>query len=138
MNRKQFIEAQGATCKNWQWSWSFINEKKKIIIFGAWDMHTDGQSTLILSEDWESNENGRKRPGYGQSRAHIRLVEEEGYELQTYPIICANPEKAKAGIEPAKIERFEPRLSKKILKRNRNEWRACDSEQVMHSFFSSL
>ena len=67
-----------------------------------------------------------------------RASEEESYKLQTYPIICANPEKAKAGIEPAKIERFEPRLSKKILKRNRNEWRTCDSEQVMNSFFSSL
>ena len=112
MNRKQFIEKQGATCKNWQWSWSFINEKKKIIIFGAWDMHTDGHITLILSEDWERNKNGKKQPGYGESREHIRLVEEEGYELQTYPIICANPENAKARVEPAEIERFEPQLSK--------------------------
>ena len=42
-----------------------------------------------------------------------RASEEESYKLQTYPIICANPEKAKAGIEPAKIECFEPRSSKK-------------------------
>ncbi len=31
MNRKQFIESQGATCKNWTWSWSFVNEKEKTI-----------------------------------------------------------------------------------------------------------
>ncbi|MBZ6758337.1 HNH endonuclease, partial [Klebsiella grimontii] len=25
MNRKQFIQSRGATCRNWTWSWSFIN-----------------------------------------------------------------------------------------------------------------
>ncbi|MDU1358416.1 MAG: HNH endonuclease, partial [Enterobacter sp.] len=24
MNRKQFIQSRGATCRNWTWSWSFI------------------------------------------------------------------------------------------------------------------
>lgn len=35
MNRKQFIQGQGATCKNG--SWSFISHDRQIVIFGAWD-----------------------------------------------------------------------------------------------------
>ena len=53
MSRKKFIESQGATCKNWTWSWSFINEAKKFIIFGAWDVYDEGNMTLIFSEDWK-------------------------------------------------------------------------------------
>ena len=37
MNRKQFIQSQGATCNNWNWSWSFISHDRQIVIFGAWD-----------------------------------------------------------------------------------------------------
>ena len=40
MKRKQFIESFGATCKNWTWSWSFVNHDEKLVIFGAWDDHT--------------------------------------------------------------------------------------------------
>ena len=83
MSRKQFIESQGATCKNWTWSWSFINEAEKFIIFGAWDVYDDGDMTLILSEDWEISRRGGRQPGYPQSREHIRLIEEEGYKLKT-------------------------------------------------------
>jgi len=75
MNRKNFIESQGATCHNWQWSWSFINENEKVIIFGAWDLFTEGNTSLIFSEDWQAYSGGRKAPGYNQSREHIRLIE---------------------------------------------------------------
>lgn len=37
MNRKQFIQSRGATCRNWMWSWSFINHDEQFVIFGAWD-----------------------------------------------------------------------------------------------------
>ncbi|HDY85591.1 MAG TPA: HNH endonuclease, partial [Methylophaga sp.] len=87
MSRKKFIESQGATCRNWTWSWSFINESEKVIIFGAWDTNTDGDTSLILSDTWEYSGKGRKQPAYEQSREHIRLIEEEGYELKTFPII---------------------------------------------------
>ncbi len=86
MSRKQFIESQGATCKNWTWSWSFINKSEKFIIFGAWDIHNDGNTTLILGEDWATSRKGGKQPGYPQSREHIRLIEEEGYQLKTFPM----------------------------------------------------
>lgn len=50
--RKAFIESLGATCRNWTWSWSFINERERKIIFGAWDINTSGGRALILSDDW--------------------------------------------------------------------------------------
>jgi len=60
MNRKQFIESEGATCRNWTWSWSFINENDKVIIFGAWDQHSKGNTSEIFSEDWRLSQKGKK------------------------------------------------------------------------------
>jgi len=65
MTRKSFIESVGATCNNWQSSWSFINEKERFIIFGAWEHHRVGNKTLIFSKDWEyAKESKRKKPGF--------------------------------------------------------------------------
>ena len=86
MNRKQFIESQGATCRNWYWSWSFINETDKFIIFGAWDVYDSGNKTLILSKDWAISRKDKRCPGYRQSREHIRLIEEDSYQLKTFPM----------------------------------------------------
>jgi 5-methylcytosine-specific restriction protein A len=124
MSRKQFIESQGATCKNWTWSWSFVNEAEKFIIFGAWDVYDDGNMTLILSEDWEISRKGSRQRGYPQSREHIRLIEEEGYKLKTFPM-----EYEAAGEEegaPAKIKGFTQNLSDKKLIRIDNSWYASD------------
>lgn len=126
MNRKQFIESQGATCRNWTWSWSFINEREKVIIFGAWDLHTDGNTSLILSEDWQFSRKGRKQPAYDQSREHIRLIEEEGYQLKTFPMKYSDANKDEDGVGPAKIEGFEPKLTSKSLKRVGGSWYASD------------
>lgn len=126
MNRKQFIESQGATCRNWTWSWSFINEKEKVIIFGAWDVYTEGNTSLILSEDWRISKRGRKQPAYEQSREHIRLVEEEGYQLKTFPIKYSDANKDDEGNGPAKIEGFDPVLTNKTLKNIGNSWYASD------------
>ena len=52
MGRKKFIESFGATCDNWTWSWSFVNEKEKFVIFGVRDVHIDIDKALILGEDW--------------------------------------------------------------------------------------
>ncbi|MCW0312025.1 hypothetical protein NB694_001825 [Pantoea ananatis] len=30
MNRKQFIQSEGATCSNWTWSWSFVNHENDL------------------------------------------------------------------------------------------------------------
>jgi 5-methylcytosine-specific restriction enzyme A len=120
MNRREFIESQGATCKNWQWSWSFINKAKRIIIFGAWDRDTVGKQTRIFSDDWERNRHG-KNPGYSQSREHIRLVEEEGYQLMTFPM---HREDHKDG--HAKIGGFSPTLTKRKLTRVGRDWFASE------------
>ncbi len=114
MSRKQFIESQGATCKNWQWSWSFINEKERIIIFGALDVCPNGE---ILCEKWQTNE-GRKQPGYRQSREHIRRIEEDGYRLMTFPIHFDG----KAG----RIVEFTPELTEKTLEKVGTDWCAVD------------
>ena len=126
MSRKQFIESHGATCRNWTWSWSFINEKDKTIIFVAWDRRTQGNTCHIFSEGWQTNEKGRKLPGYEQSREHIRLIEEKRYQLKTFPQIYSDAYKNKDGIGPAKIEGFIPELTVKSLKRVGSEWYASD------------
>jgi 5-methylcytosine-specific restriction enzyme A len=127
MNRKQFIESQGATCRNWTWSWSFVNEKEKTIIFGAWDLHTEGNTSLILSEDWQISRMGRKQPAYEQSREHIRLIEEEGYQLKTFPMKYSDANKDEDGFGPARIEGFVPKLTSKSLKKVGPSWYASDN-----------
>lgn len=126
MNRKQFIKSQGATCRNWTWSWSFINEKEKLIIFGAWDLHTEGNTSLILSEEWRLSRKGSKQPAYEQAREHIRLIEEEGYKLMTFPMKYSDANKDKGGFGRAKIDGFEPRVTEKSLIRVGNKWYASD------------
>ena len=132
MNRKQFIESQGATCRNWTWSWSFVNSKDKVIIFGAWDRHTEGNAQLILSEDWALNHEGRKNAGYEQSREHIRLIEQEGYRLKTFPLIYSDEKQDENGYGPAKISGFTEKLSPKNLKKVGPNWYASDGEPINH------
>ena len=43
-SRRAFIESVGATCQNWQWSWSFVNHSERFVAFGAWDVNTMGFS----------------------------------------------------------------------------------------------
>jgi len=129
MSRKQFIESLGATCKNWNWSWSFINEAEKTVIFGAWDRNDIGNMSLILSDRWITDEQGRrKNPGYSQSREHIRLVEEEGYKLLTFPMEYSDDNKDVDGIGPAKIGGFTPEVTQKELVKVGEDWYASDSE----------
>jgi 5-methylcytosine-specific restriction protein A len=126
MSRKSFIQSHGATCKNWTWSWSFVNEEKQTVIFGAWDKNTEGSRSLILNEVWAKNKAGRKNPAYPQSRQHIRLVEEQGYKLLTFPIIFSGELQDEDGVGPAKIKGFEPTLTKKSLVRVGGKWYASD------------
>lgn len=127
MSRKQFIESKGATCKNWTWSWSFINEAEQFIIFGAWDVYDDGNMALILSEDWEINRKGRRLLGYPQSREHVRLIEEEGFKLKTFPMEYMEADKEEGS--PAKIKGFTPKLTDKKLIRIDTGWYASNKTQ---------
>lgn len=130
MSRKQFITSHGATCRNWNWSWSFINESERFVIFGAWDRWDDGQSALILSERWTITKKGQKARGYPQSREHIRLIEEEGYRLLTFPMKYSDELKGDDESGPGKIGGFEPVLTEKILFRRGVEWYAEDPSAV--------
>jgi len=128
MNRKKFIESLGATCKNWTWSWSFINEEAKTIIFGAWDTHDDGNMSRILSEKWQIKHDGKKASGYGQSIEHIRLIEEEGYKLLTFPMEYSDANKEVDGTGPAKIAGFDTEVTPKELIRIGGDWYASDEK----------
>ncbi|PHZ84312.1 HNH endonuclease [Paremcibacter congregatus] len=128
MNRKEFIKSNGADCQNWLWSWSFVNHKDKIVIFGAWDVHTKGQRTLVLSMDWAITDQGRRAPGFNQSREHIRLIEEEGYSLKTFVICFSGDNQDSDGNGPSKLKGFEPVLEDKYLTREGKEWFASTYE----------
>lgn len=128
-SRREFIESLGATCQNWQWSWSFVNKAERCVIFGAWDIHTAGRHSLILSGKWKAKNTGRKNPGYSQSREHIRLVAEEGYSLKTFPMKWGGPSRDDSGDGAAKIEDFDPILSARGLLQLGDDWYATDLTQ---------
>lgn len=129
MSRKTFIESQGATCKNWNWSWSFVNNAERFVIFGAWDRDTNGRTARIFSEDWRVNVKGQKSKGYDQSREHIRLIEEEGFRLLTFPM-RASDASWKDGQIP-KIESFTPEITEKTLSRVGENWYAADPDATI-------
>ena len=129
MSRQKFIESLGATCRNWQWSWSFVNESERFVIFGAWDRHTIGGAAMILSEDWQIRR-GKKATGYDQSRQHIRLVEEEGYRLKTFPMEYSDAHTDNQGDGPAKIGRFSPEITEKTVTKVGRAWYAIDPSTI--------
>ena len=81
---------------------------------------------MILSETWMTNSRDRKNPGFKQSRDHIRLVEEEGYKLKTFPMEYSDARKGEDGTGPATIGGFTPRLSDRRLTKIGNAWYASD------------
>ncbi|HZL77529.1 MAG TPA: HNH endonuclease [Candidatus Limnocylindrales bacterium] len=126
MNRKQFIQSHGATCDNWNWSWSFVNEPKRIVIFGAWDRLISGRRAKIFSKAWVIDAKGRASKGFKQSLEHIRLIEEEGYKLYTFPMQPVE-ETWQDDVIP-KIKSFTPELTAKKLVRIGDEWFAAETD----------
>ena len=131
MTRKQFIESTGAPCKNWNWSWSFINDSERLIIFGAWDRFTNGRIAMIFSEDWRVNNRGHKSAGYNQSREHVRLIEEEGYRLMTFPMEYTEASGEDDKNAGPRIGGFTQELSEKKLTRVGRAWYAADSNPTI-------
>ena len=124
MSRRDFIESNGATCRNWQWSWSFINEARRVIIFGAWDTHTSDNRSLILDEAWERSHAGRRQPGYTQALEHIRLVEAGAYTLQTFPLTYSGERRDSSGHGPATIGDLSSDLRQRTLIKVGRKWYA--------------
>jgi 5-methylcytosine-specific restriction protein A len=127
MSRKQFIESHGATCNNWRSSWSFINEAEKFVIFGAWDKDTRDESAMILSKDWGQTCSGGRNRRYSEARENIRLVEEAGYRLMTFPMKFARAHGEDSKSSTAKIDGFTAQLSEKTLISDGYAWYAVDS-----------
>ena len=112
MSRKRFIESHRAECRNWVWSWSFVNRTERFVIFGEWQNDPHTPKGIILSSEWEFKENGRKQPGYEQSMEHIHLIQNEKYELKTFPMIMELPHDRNT---TAKISKFDYELTTKSL-----------------------
>lgn len=122
MNRKEFVQDMGATCKNWNWSWSFVNHDEKFVLFGAWDVHVDSIGQLILNEDWEISRKGRRQPGYTQALEHLELIENNGYQLKVFKMTMANPDGD--GDDPSVISAFEAKMVDKSLQKHGKSWYA--------------
>ncbi|MFP8470973.1 HNH endonuclease [Klebsiella grimontii] len=121
MNRKQFIQSRGATCRNWTWSWSFINHDDQLVIFGAWDVERDQERAVILREAWEYNARLRKNPGYTQAVEHIGYIL-GGYDLYTFNMVQATSPDAP---DVAVIQDFERRLEKRFLRKEGAVCQCC-------------
>lgn len=124
MNRKQFILSYGATCRNWTWSWSFINHDEQMVVFGAWDVERDQERAVILREEWEYTAKKKKQPGYTLALEHI------GYILQGYDLYTFNMVHAPRPDDPdiAAIKDFERRLDKRFLRKEGIVWYADFSD----------
>lgn len=132
MSRKQFIESHGASCKNWTWSWSFVNEEQKFVIFGQWSPDADGRQKPIMSEKWKSkantsgaNQTSRISPGYTQALEHLALIE-QGYQLKTFPI-----ERGATDEGTPRIKSFTPQLTDRELRKQGADWYA-DNLPIAH------
>lgn len=111
MNRKAFIQAHGADCRNWNWSWSFVNHSERFVIFGMWQDAQKKWLGLILHKGWEISKKGRKNNGYGQAIEHIRLVEEAGYRLRTFTMVGVPRNPQEGEFSAAAIAEFTPELT---------------------------
>jgi len=127
MNRKQFIESHGATCQNWRnMAWSFINEDKKMVIFGAFNHEMNSRrldnAQLILADSWSHYDNDRKAHGYEPSCEYLEKVLWSGYSLYTFPqkYKLGNPESGSAVV--ADEDFSKAKLTQMALLREGEHW----------------
>jgi hypothetical protein len=125
-SRKQFIESLGAACSNWNWSWSFVNNDEKKIIFGAWQDLMKGNRALIFSNKWKTRD-GRNQSPWPESRENLRLIEEEGYSLHVFTMIM-DPDFNPEGIGRRKIGAFLKDIAEAELLKSEDDWYAIFAE----------
>ncbi|WP_072094014.1 HNH endonuclease [Trabulsiella odontotermitis] len=120
LNRKQFIQSYGATCKNWTWSWSFINHDLQMVIFGAWDSEHEQGRAVILRKEWEFSAKNIRQSGYSQAIEHLQYIH-QGYDLYTFNMVHSpSPENRDVAV----IKDFERRLEKRWLQKEGDVWYA--------------
>jgi len=91
-----------------------------MVIFGAWDVESEQERSVILREKWEYNSNNKKQLGYAQALEHIQLVH-EGYELHTFKMVFSeHPDNP----EVAVIKDFERKLERRFLRKEGAVWYA--------------
>jgi len=124
MSRRKFIESVGASCRNWRSSWAFVDKARHIVIFGAWDTGTQGSTSLILDRAWERGASGRKNAAFAEALEYVGLVEQEGYGLQTFPMVYTELAVDEHGRSSGLIGAFRPELSDKVLHHVAGKWYA--------------
>jgi 5-methylcytosine-specific restriction protein A len=127
MNRKTFIQSQGATCKNWTWSWAFVNHKEKIVIFGAWDIFKERTMYKIFSDEWVYSNGGRKNPGYPEAKEYINLIVNQNYKLKIFLMIYSNVLRDENENGPARIKKIIPNLLDMELLKIGTNWYATEA-----------
>ncbi|WP_081969347.1 HNH endonuclease [Paracoccus sanguinis] len=133
--RRNFIESLGGKCRNWRWSWAFVNHDRRWVIFGAWTDREEGKRQLILSDDW-SVRRGRANPAYSEGIEYLNLVQSRGYTLFTFRMVRAK----KTGTErtPASIKEFTGSLTQRRLERVGREYWAIETDfQIPNEAVSS-
>lgn len=134
MNRKQFIQSRGATCRNWTWSWSFINHDEQQVIFGAWDTEREKERAVILREEWEYSSRDKRQPGYTQAIAVIkdferrldhRFLRKEGSVW--YADFAASPFPDELAVPGEYIEGAKKQIMVNAFERDPQARRACIS-----------
>lgn len=133
MSRKKFMESYGATNRNARYGWAFVNHEKKEVYFGAWDVNTNRERSLIFSMDWEFNNDGRRVNAFGEALEYIKLVENEGYSLRTFPIIWDEDNDGYSDTGSAKIKEYIKEVSEMSLEVIGNEYYALGNHNAKYS-----
>ncbi|WP_288929379.1 hypothetical protein [uncultured Maritimibacter sp.] len=116
MSRKKFIMSLGASCKNWNWSWSFVNHSDQCVYFGAWKEELTARGQVILSETWGPG-TGNTKAAYREATENVQLVEKDGYRLFTFPM-----ERKPTSDGSIKIGKLTPEITPCLLERIGTEW----------------
>lgn len=140
MNRKTFIESQGATCKNWQWSWSFVNKSAGFVIFGVWDNNETAEGGKILGKDWAKNQNGRSNRGYGQSIEHIELITNHNFKLLTFSQFAKrdSDENIMTDARRISIDKIVPVLERRFMFETEDGWYSTPAPMPPASSYKEL
>ncbi|HAS6230861.1 TPA: HNH endonuclease [Vibrio vulnificus] len=133
MSRKKFMESYGATNRNARYGWAFVNHEGKEVYFGAWDVNTDRDRSLILAMNWEFNNEGRKVNAFGEALEYIKLVENEGYSLRTFPIIWDEDNDGYADTGSAKIKEYIEEVSDMSLEVIDGDYYAVGNHKAKYS-----
>ncbi len=133
MSRKKFMESYGATNRNSRYGWAFVNHEEKQVYFGAWDVNTDRDRSLIFSMDWEFNNEGRRVNAFGEALEYIKLVENAGYSLRTFPIIWDEDNDRYADKGSAKIKKYIEEVSDMSLEIIDSDYYAVGNHKAKYS-----